>query len=292
MQPNSPKRHPLNQSQLYAIQSRAKLAEIFGLTRVGLDSTLAMERPFSQGPKGIERNGKTKIRMIQQPRGPLRTIHAKVRNILSRIDPPDFLFCPVKQRSYVSNATQHVTAKVIRTLDIQAYFPSPPSHRVYWFFHRIMACSPDVASVLQQLLTVNGHLAIGSTVSPILSFFAFYDMWDNIAKIARGANCNLTVYMDDVTISGDTVPESIIWAIRSQVHGRGLRYHKERHYTKGLGEVTGALIKDGKIAVPNRQLKKTHEVRMKIASTMDINEIRRLTAVLRGLTQQRKQMEG
>lgn len=155
-----------------------------------------------------------------------------------------------------------------------------------------MKCSPDVASVQQQLLTVNGHLATGSTVSPILSFFAFYDMWDNIAKIARSADCNLTVYMDDVTISGDAVPDSVIWAIRSQIHGRGLRYHKEQHYTKGLGEVTGTLIQDGKTKVPNRHLKKAYETRLKMASTTNAEELRKLTAISRGLAQQRKQVEG
>ena len=49
-----------------------------------------------------------------------------------------------------------LSAKEIRTLDIKAYFPSTPRHRVFWFFHMIMRCSPDVASVLAQLLTAEG----------------------------------------------------------------------------------------------------------------------------------------
>jgi hypothetical protein len=110
------KRHPLDQSRLYDLQSRAKLAALFGLTRASLNEVLATERPFSQRQKQIERNGKIKVRMIQEPRGMLRPIHASVKKALSRIDPPDFLFCPVKRRSYVSNAAQHVGAKVVRTL--------------------------------------------------------------------------------------------------------------------------------------------------------------------------------
>jgi hypothetical protein len=131
---SSPKRHPLPQSRLYAVQSRAKLAEIFGLTRVTLDAALAAERPYNERSIEITRNGKTKVRVIQEPRGALRAIHITVRKMLSRIDPPDFLFCPVKRRSYVSNAARHIGAKEIRTLDIHAYFPSTPRHRVYWFF--------------------------------------------------------------------------------------------------------------------------------------------------------------
>lgn len=289
---NDPRRHPLNQSRLYAVQSRAVLASRFGLTRAGLDTVLAMERPYSERTKDIIRNGKTKTRFIQEPRGELRPIHAYVRKTLSRIEPPDFLFCPVKRRSYVTNAAQHVGAKEVRTIDIKAYFPSTPRHRVYWFFHQVMRCSSDVASVLAQLLTANDGLATGSTVSPILSFFAFYDMWQAIARIAKEAGCVITVYMDDITLSGSAVPERVVWAIRQQIHSRGLKYHKERRYTGGASEVTGALIRDGKLRAPNRQLKKVHDTRQMLSATTDPVEAVRLKSVLRGLKQQRKQVEG
>jgi hypothetical protein len=213
---SEPKRHPLKQSRLYAVQSRAKLAALFGLTRATLDEVLAIENPYVKRMLEETRKRKTKFRPIQEPRGPLRPIHIVVRKALSRIAPPDFLFCPVKRRSYVSNAAQHAGAKEVRTLDVQAYFASTPRARVYWFFHKIMRCSGDVASILAQLLTVDGHLATGSTVSPILAFFAFYDMWLEIAQIAKMAGCTLTVYMDDMTISGEQVPDRVMWESRSK----------------------------------------------------------------------------
>ena len=251
-----------------------------------------MEHPYSTRAKEITRNGKTKVRIIQEPRGSLRDIHIKAQRMLSRIEPPEFLFCPVKRRSYVSNAAQHAGAREIRKLDIKAYFPSTPRHRVFWFFSKIMRCSPDVASILAQLLTADGYLATGSTVSPILSFFAFYDMWLAIAQIAKEAGCMLTVYMDDITISGERVPDRLIWAIKKQVHCRGLVAHKEQRYTRSVGEVTGVVVKDGKTLVPNRQRKKAYETHVALAGTEDPAEHARLTAVLRGLDQQRKQVEG
>ena len=48
----------------------------------------------------------------------------------------------------MANAALHAGAKEVRKLDIHAYFPSTPSHRVFWFFHTAIACSPDVAAVL------------------------------------------------------------------------------------------------------------------------------------------------
>lgn len=177
-------------------------------------------------------------------------------------------------------------------IDIKAYFPSTPRHRVVWFFHRIMRCSPDVAAILGQLLTADGHLATGSTVSPIMSFFAFYDMWLAIAEIAKDAGCGLTVYMDDITISCDSVPGTVIWAIKQEIHRRGLIHHKERRYTGGIGEVTGGIVRDGKVVVPNRQRKKAHDIRMQLATATDPAETLRLISVLRGLDTQRRQMEG
>jgi hypothetical protein len=290
---SEPKRHPLDQSRFYMVQSRAKLAELFGLTRATLDEVLAIENPYSKRmhEEKRKRNGKVKIRPIQEPRGPLRPIHVVVRKALSRIAPPDFLFCPVKRRSYVSNAAQHAGAKEVRTLDVQAYFASTPRVRVYWFFHKIMRCSEDVASIIAQLLTVDGHLATGSTVSPILAFFAFNDMWLEIARIAKEASSTLTVYMDDMTVSGERVPDRVMWEIKKQIHCRALNYHKEHRYAGGIGEVTGTLLRKGLLLVPNRQRKKAYETRMELGAASDPEEIERLTRSLRGLNLQRLQVE-
>jgi hypothetical protein len=252
---SQPRYHEPHQSQFYKIKSRAKLATLFGLTRKTLDAVVAMDRPYSRRQVEQVRNGKAKTRNIQQPRAALRNIHIVVRKALPRIQPPDFLFCPVKRRSFVSNAAQHLKAKEVRMLDVEAYFQSTPRHRIFWFFHTIMGCSEDVAAVLGRLLTVDEHLATGSTVSPITAFFAFYDMWLSVARIAKEAGCVLTVYMDDLTISGERVPGRLVWAIKQEIHRRGLRYHKERRYAGGTAEVTGILIRDGKLLVPNRQRK-------------------------------------
>ena len=212
--------------------------------------------------------------------------------LLSRIEPPDFLFCPVKRRSYVSNAARHIGAKNVRTLDVKTYFPSTPQHRVFWFFREVLECEQDVAAILAKLLTVNGHLATGSTVSPILSFFAFYDMWHNISDIVKGYGCVLSVYMDDVTISGEMVRDLLIWEVQKQIHSRGLKYHKERNFRGGIAEVTGVLLRDGKLLIPNRQHLKAHMLRTKLRDSDDVERSLVLTQSLNGLKSQRKQIEG
>jgi hypothetical protein len=285
-------RYPLDQSQLYRVTTRRKLADILGLTESGLQAAWRLERPFTSRQIEVVRNGATKMRHVQEPRGPLRPMHNRIRTLLMRIEPPDFLFCPVKCRSYVTNAALHAGAREIRTLDVARYFPSTPRHRVYWFFHTVMQCSADVASILAKLLTVDGHLATGSTVSPILSFYAFYDMWHAIAKIAREAGCKVSVYMDDLTVSGYSVPECVMWDIRQQVHSRQLVYHKERHFRRGIGEVTGVVVRDGSVCLPNRQRKKLYDLKTILLETGDATAASALTRSITGLTSQQKQVEG
>lgn len=284
--------YPLNQSPLYKVTTRPKLATIFGMTEAALQAIVAMPRPFSARDIEIVRNGVTKIRHVQEPRGPLRPIHNRVRRLLSRIEPPSFLFCPVKGRCYVSNAALHVNAGEIRKLDIQKYFPSTPKHRIFWFFNTVMKCSPDVAAILAHLLTADGHLATGSTVSPILSYYAFRDMWLSIADIVHTVGCTLSVYVDDLNVSGQRVPEHVMWKIRQQVHSRGLGYHKERHYRGGKAEVTGVIIRDGKIMLPNRQRKKVYDLRRTVRETDDPGQADILRRQLLGLITQQKQVEG
>ena len=117
-------------------------------------------------------------------------------------------------------------------------------------------------------------------------------MWQTIAAIAETAGCVMSVYMDDITLSGETVPEAVVWEIKKQLHSRGLHYHKERHHTRGLGEVTGALIKNGSLSLPNRQRKKAFDTRQKLEASRDPDEVARLSSTLRGLNEQRRQVEG
>ncbi len=281
-------RYPLNQSPLFRLRSRQRLAELFSLNRVTLDRLCSLPpyRSFTV------LNKKGKQRAIQQPGRHLLPIHERMKRLLGRIEPPPFLFCPVKGRSYVGNAKAHIGADEVRTVDVREYFTSTPRRRVFWFFHHVMECSEDVAAALAQLLTANGHLPTGSPVSPIMSFYAFYDMWALVAQVAGEHGCEITVYMDDLTVSGRSVPESVMWKIRQAIHRFGLRYHKERKFTGGRAEVTGLVLRDGKVLVPNRQRKRAHELASEVRAEEDPIRRDQLQSVLAGLLGQRRQVEG
>lgn len=247
--------HTLDQSSLYRLVRRRRLGELLGLTDAQLRHLAKYADTLYRESDIPKRNGDG-TRHIEDPAKLLKEAQSKLAKLLSRITPPDFLFCPVKRRCYVTNAAQHRGHRVVRSLDIHKYFPNTTSRRVFWFFSSVMQCDRAMAGTLTRIACYREHLPTGSPLSPIMAFFAHYDMWNEIAAICRREGLTLTVYVDDVTVSGDRVPDSLVWEIRQAIHRAGLRYHKEKAFYDRPAEVTGVFVTGTNISVPHRQFKK------------------------------------
>ncbi|SUS08618.1 conserved hypothetical protein [uncultured Defluviicoccus sp.] len=190
----------------------------------------------------------------------------------------------------MTNARQHVNSDVVRSLDIRSYYSSSSSRRVFWFFNNVLQCERDIAALLTALATLDGRLPTGSPLSPILSFYAHFDMWQEIARLVRAQGCTLTVYIDDLTISGKNVPERLLWDVKRSIHRFGLHYHKEKYYCAGTKEVTGVIIRDGGLTLPNRQHLKIHQLRQSLQIENDPSERDALRGKLRGCLAQANQI--
>ena len=245
--------HALNQSPFYKLNNRSRLARIIGV-KPGelrqLEKAGCVYKEFDiPKPDGGSRH-------VESPARPLKRVQLRIARLLSRITPPDYLFCPVRGRCYVTNAAQHIESRVVRCIDVRKYFPSTTARRVNWFFRAVMHCTPDIAGLLTALATFNGHLPTGSLLSPILSFYAHFDMWSAISAFCKDRGLKLTVYVDDITVSGAKVMQRDMWQIKKLIHSAGLRYHKQKAYIDRPAEITGVIVADGRIMPPNRQLKK------------------------------------
>ena len=209
--------------------------------------------------------------------------------ILGRIMPPDFLYCPVKGRCYVSNAAQHIGNRVVRCVDIKKFFPSTPAYRVAWMFKTVFGCPSDIAGLLTKISTYQGHLPTGSPLSPILAYFAFYELWNKISAFCSNRGYTLTIYVDDITISGPKVPLSDMWQVQKMIHGAGLRYHKEKGYFDTPAEITGVIVGSTGVKAPNRQLRKLH-VAKRVLPSMVGEEATAMKAQVSGLRGQISQI--
>lgn len=285
------KLHSEKDSPFYKLESRRRLAEILHCSQnrfALLDDVASLYTPFDRKKK----DGTT--RRIDAPREDLKTTQLRIANLLQRIEPPDFLFAPVPGRSYVNNAAAHRGAKTFHLLDLENFFPSCRDDRVTWFFRKRMLCSPDVTAVLRQLTTLNGSLPQGSPCSPILAYFAYIDMWEEIDNYVKERGCKLTVYIDDVTISGPVIHGELIWKIKTIFHRFQHTYkvNKERCVIDKPIEVTGVVLREENLLLPNRQHKKMHDLRIDIMNNLDPRIVKSIKNQLRGCAAQMKQVLG
>lgn len=232
------------------------------------------------------------MRQISAPRADLKAIQSRIASLLQRIAPPDYLFAPVAGRSYVDNAARHLNADSMRLLDIEDFFPSCTANKVIWFFIKRMECSPDVAAVIKGIVTKDGSLPQGSPCSPILAYLCYVDMWEEISGVVAAADCQLSVYADDLTISGKIVPEELIWNIKKILFRHGHRYKLSKERSKHLkpAEVTGVILSGGKLLVPNRQKKALHQIVGKLQIETNIGHKKKLESQIRGRKAQIRQI--
>ena len=283
------KYHNEHDSPFFRLRSRAKLASLLFISQTKLQ-TLAREQNLYFQFKKLKSSGG--IREISAPRDDLKVVQARIADLLQRVSPPDYLFAPVSGRSYVDNAAAHLGAHSIRLLDIEDFFPSCTGNKVIWFFHKRMQCSPDVAAIIRGIVTREASLPQGSPCSPILAYLCYVDMWEEISHIVENACCTLSVYADDLTISGETVPEVAIWEIKKVLRRHGHRYQasKERSNHRGLAEITGVILSPDGLHVPNRLHKKLHDVRHELGRAKSNEHKTILEASVRGREAQMDQV--
>lgn len=306
MPPKAIQFHKLESSALYSVRTRKKLADVLLCSPSHLKTIASSEVRYKKRwkPKDSDTapwlkheppaDQAANYRPIDIPVDPLKKLQTRIAKLLSRIEPPSFLCSPVKGVSYVDNARRHVNNTAFWLLDIADYFPSCTADRVAWFFSTVMKCEPDVTAVLVDIVTDNGRLPQGSPCSPILAYFSNMKMWDDVAEAVANAGCTLSVYADDITLSGATVPGALVWQVKQIIVKNGFRLKTEKEVSL-LGspaDITGVIIRNGMLKLPNRQHKKLAEIKKLQKVTTDGVLLAKLENQVKGRMAQRRQIEG
>ncbi|MBI1239967.1 MAG: RNA-directed DNA polymerase [Alphaproteobacteria bacterium] len=257
--------YALRDCGLYNIQTKAVLAKRLLVSPSRLTRLTNKQDRYRCWTEPKKSGG---TREIEAPLDDLKDVQKRISELLGRVRAPSYLMAPVKGRSYVDNAAIHVGSQCFRLLDIEDFFPSCTEKRVFWFFRTVMRCSVDVAAVLARLSTRNGRLPQGSPCSPILAFYAYFDMWETINATVESRKCYLTVYADDITISGESIREFDVWRIKQTLFKFGHRYNrsKERAIINRPADITGVIVRGDILLLPNRQHKALTEVIRKRSS--------------------------
>lgn len=256
------KRYPLNQSPLFLLQRREKLAELLKLP-LGAVEGLANSNPpryrcFERS--SLQPDGSKKKRHIEWPYRELQRVQRRIAQLLDRIEPPEYLHSAFRGRSYVTNALQHQLDERLAKIDIRAFFPKSSGQRVFDCFRYAFGCSPDVAAVLTKLTTKDGHLPTGGSTSCILSFYAYQRMFDEIHALAKGRGIVMTCCVDDMTFTGEGATPGFLNEVRLIVGGYQLKTHKRRYFEAWQAKVvTGVVLTPRGVRLPNRRRRKLHE---------------------------------
>lgn len=258
------KSYALDQCALYRCSTRKKL---FKLLQTSSEKFAELKAaPDLYKPLRKKKKDGT-FRPVLAPRGDLKRIQRRIGELLLRVKTPDNLMSPVRGRSNIDNAARHRGAAAFHLLDIEDFYPSCTASKVAWFFGKYLGCPPDVVKVLLDLTTLNGVLPAGSPASPSLAFWAYADMWDEIDQLTRDAGCQVSVYVDDITVSGQSVPGVLIHAIKERLahHGHSFKASKEIGQINAPVVVTGVVVRDRTLLMPNVQHLERHKLRAEVA---------------------------
>jgi hypothetical protein len=232
-------------------------------------------------------------RAIDIPDRKLKAAQSRIADLLSRVEAPEWLFSPVKGRSYVRNAARHKGSRAFWLLDIADYFPSCSANNVAHFFRAKLECSPDVTAILVKLTTWKQCLPQGSPCSPILAYFSNLEMWESVASIVNEAGLIHGVYADDITISGPLIKKSVVWEVKKIIrkHGHKIKAAKELSLIDSPADITGVIVADGQTKLPNRQLKRLFELRGERHRARSARLQKMLNQKIAGREAQKKQVE-
>jgi RNA-directed DNA polymerase len=284
------KKYPIDQSRLYKVGSPTRLADLLfsnttDLVRLCLDTNYKV---FAIRKHIDKFSGKVKKkRVVQEPKTDLRRVHDRILYLLHRIELPGYVHAAVKGRSYRSNALAHKEAgHEVSTFDIKSFYPSVQSIFVRDFFRDKLKCAPDVATLLANLCTFKNALATGSPLSPLLSFFANFDMFEALNRVALSNGLIFTCYIDDLAFSGPKIPGDLESQIKSIIrrYGHTLASDKTIRYKAYSPKmVTGCILHNDAVHVPHSRFRKARALAAAIVVSKDTEYTLKLRQKLTGL---------
>lgn len=246
--PQRYERYALEDSPWAQNLTQRDLAELLGYTKTQLEG-LIRDKDKWVGRR-TEMIG-SKLRNLAVPRGKLRAVHERLKFHLNKIKQPDYLFSPRKGRAQRDNAEYHVSQDQFLSLDIRQFYPSTTSEHIFRWAHHELGLRTDVAGMLVHLVAVDGRMPFGSPISPVLTTLVHRSMFDAIKLICDAHDLRMSLWVDDLTISGRVIPGTLIEDIRAEMRQRSFQTHKIQFRTGNRPViVTGVPIEGDRVAAP------------------------------------------
>ncbi len=177
-----------------------------------------------------------------------------------------YLHSSVKQRSYASNANEHIGEKYALLIDLKDFYPSVTKGKIFKFFKKYFDLDSDIAMFYAVLSTVKKQtkseeeeyvLGQGLSQSAILAFLVNASLFNYIYEEAKRFDITMSVYVDDVTFSSiDPIPQAFIDKLFGLFKKNDMEIKKEKIYLIGKDKskkITGVYVNGKKTRVSNEK---------------------------------------
>lgn len=276
------KQYPIHQSPLYRLSSLKKLSVLLAMPLKDIRKL--------NGNNDSRYNVFTNKddREIQEPFNEIYVIHNKLASLLSRIDTPTYLHSFKKQYSHITNSKTHLGSEQVITFDIKAFYQNITQDKIRMFFKNDLKCSPDIAFLLSKICSYDNHLPTGSQVSIYLNFLVNRTMFDEMHSLAETLKICITVYADDVTISGEKVDMGMLNTMSKIVerHGHTINKQKTRKYSNSqVPVITGIALCNGKTQPTNekfKELRQKSNFLLRVSNDLDLDFLKKESMSLDG----------
>ncbi|OOP74115.1 reverse transcriptase family protein [Clostridium beijerinckii] len=252
---NEINQYKLEDSLLYRLRNRGKLAEMFNLPHNYFRTQYKLDIEYKS--KHIKTGRNKKDRLVENPNEKLKNIQRKILKYLSRIQTPDWIISGKKGKSYIDNSKFHKDNSYVITSDIMNFYPSCKRDYVYRMFRYTFRMPSDLAIILTTLVTYNGGIPTGAPTSQMIAYWAYRDTFIRMNEIALEYNTKFSLYVDDMVFSSkSTISKRMILEIKKELQkcGMNLKDNKTRKYGgKDYKLITGVVYdKNGVLKIPNR----------------------------------------
>ena len=136
-------------------------------------------------------------------------------------------------------------------MDISHCFPNTKAKYIKRFFESCGA-KGEILDILLKLTTYKDYLPTGAPTSTLLLTFAHKDIFDFIYNKMQRNNVDMTIYVDDITLSThEHMSNSVIKYVNKVLkqHALWLKKSKTKRYGYRHAEVTGVHIaQNGKLS--------------------------------------------
>lgn len=220
-------------------------------------------RKMKFGSPQINSDGSPRMRDIIQPVYSLKILQRQLNNQLKELELPDCMYGGIEERNNVGNAFQHNNGKYFFTVDLKRFFSNITNSRINQMLIS-RGFNWQEARIITNLTTYKGSLPQGVPTSTTLANLSFAPTAMLLEKFCKERQITFTVFVDDLTFSSSRCFKQHTNKILEMLKQNRFFVNKNKiHYRKGSCEITGIIVRNGSLFLPNEILNHQNKLGVK-----------------------------